>query len=43
LSREEYKGEQTVNQFDEEMIVVNQELKPTSTSLEDVVNRYTLC
>lgn len=39
----EFKEEEIVHQFDEEMVTVNQEINPTSTGLDDVASHYALC
>jgi hypothetical protein len=41
--KDEIKGEETMNQFDEEMATTEQEIEPTSTGLEDAASRYALC
>jgi hypothetical protein len=42
-SKDEIKGEETMNQFDEEMATTEQKIEPTSTGLEDAASRYALC
>jgi hypothetical protein len=42
-SKDEIKGEETMNQFDEEMATTEQKIEPTSTGLEDAPSRYALC
>jgi hypothetical protein len=43
LSRGEFKGEERVNQFDEEMATAEQETEPTSIGLEDATSHFSLC
>jgi hypothetical protein len=42
-SKDEIKGEETMNQFDEEMATTEQDIEPTSTGLEDTASHYALC
>jgi hypothetical protein len=42
-SKGEFKGKETMDQIDEEMVIVKQEIEPTSIGLEDVASHYALC
>jgi hypothetical protein len=41
-SKDEIKGEETMNQFDEEMETNKQDIEPMSTGLEDTTSHYAL-